>query len=124
MFNANRLLVGILLFSVVGTVASVPGTATAANIRPLHDRVLVKRLDPERRSRGIVIPDSAKDRATQGVVIEVGPGRRSDSGERVPVDVKSGDVVLFGKYSGTEVNIDGEEFLILREDDILGFVEE
>ena len=90
-------------------------------IRPLHDRVIVKRLAAERTtSSGIVIPESAGDKPDQGEVIAVGPGRRDDQGKLIPMDVKVGDKVLFGKYSGQAVKIEGDEFLVMREDDIMG----
>ena len=90
-------------------------------IRPLHDRVLLKRIEEEETVRGgIVIPDTAKEKPQQGEVMGVGNGKLLETGERVPLDVKVGDRVLFGKYSGSEVKVDGEEYLILREDDILG----
>ena len=90
-------------------------------IRPLHDRVIVKRLAAERTtSSGIVIPESAGDKPDQGEVIAVGPGRRDDQGKLTPMGVKVGDKVLFGKYSGQAVKIEGDEFLVMREDDIMG----
>ena len=90
-------------------------------IRPLHDRVLVKRLDEQEQVRGgIIIPDTAKEKPQQGEVIAVGEGKFRDDGARQPLDVKAGDRVLFGKYSGSEIKIDGEELLIMREDEILG----
>jgi len=93
-------------------------------IRPLHDRVLVKRVKEEEKTKGgIIIPDTAKEKPIEGKVIAVGQGKVSDSGELRKLEVKKGDRVLFGKYAGTEVKIDGEEHLILREDDILGVVE-
>ncbi len=93
-------------------------------IRPLGDRVLVKRVEEETTTKGgIIIPDTAKEKPIEGKVIAVGNGKRLENGERVGLDVKEGDRVLFGKYSGTEVKIGGEEHLILREDDILGVVE-
>ena len=93
-------------------------------IRPLHDRVLVRRLDDERTSPGgIVIPDSAAEKPSQGEVVAAGNGKLMDSGELRPLDVKAGDKVLFGKYSGTEVKVDGEELLVMREDDIMGIIE-
>lgn len=95
-----------------------------ANIRPLHDRVIVKRIEEQEQIRGgIIIPDSAKEKPQEGEVIAAGAGKKLDSGDRVKLDVKEGDRVLFGKYSGTEVKIDDEEYLILREDDILGVIE-
>ena len=94
------------------------------NIRPLHDRVVVKRLDEERTSPGgIVIPDSAAEKPSRGQVLAVGRGKALDSGELRALDVKVGDEVLFGKYSGTEIKLDGEELLIMREDDISAVVE-
>lgn len=93
-------------------------------MRPLHDRVLVKRLEAEETvSGGIVIPDTAKEKPQKAEVKAVGNGKLLESGERVPVDVKEGDRILFGKYSGSEVKIDGEEYLILREDEILAVLE-
>jgi len=93
-------------------------------IRPLHDRVLVKRVKEEEKTEGgIIIPDTAKEKPIEGKVIAVGNGKTTDGGEVRALEVKKGDRVLFGKYSGTEVKIDGEEHLILREDDILGVVE-
>jgi chaperonin GroES len=92
--------------------------------RPLHDRVLVRRLEEEEKtSGGIIIPDTAKEKPMQGEVIAVGPGARDEKGNRVPLEVKPGDRVLFGKWSGTEVKIDGQELLIMKESDILGIVE-
>ncbi|MBX2868223.1 MAG: co-chaperone GroES [Acidiferrobacterales bacterium] len=94
------------------------------NIRPLHDRVIVKRLDEERTSPGgIVIPDSAAEKPMQGEVLAVGNGKVLDNGDQKGLDVKVGDTVLFGKYSGTEVKVGGEEVLVMREDDIMGVVE-
>ncbi len=93
-------------------------------VRPLHDRVLIKRIEQQEEIRGgIVIPDTAKEKPQQGEVIAVGGGRILEDGTRLPLDVKVGDQVLFGKYSGTEIKLDGEEYLIMREDDILGIVE-
>lgn len=94
------------------------------SIRPLGDRVLVKRLeDKEVKKGGIIIPDTAKEKPQEGKVIAVGPGKRDESGKNIPLDLKKGDRVLFGKYSGTEVKLDDEEYLIMREDDILGVIE-
>jgi chaperonin GroES len=94
------------------------------SIRPLHDRVLVRRLEDEKTSPGgIVIPDTAAEKPMQGEVIAVGNGKVQDNGEQRPLDVKAGDKVLFGKYSGTEVKVDGEELLVMREDDIMGIIE-
>ena len=93
------------------------------NVRPLHDRIIVHRLDEgEQRSGGIIIPDSAKEKPQQGTVLAAGNGRSKD-GKRVPLDVKAGDRILFGKYSGSEIKVDGEECLILREDEVLGVIE-
>ena len=92
--------------------------------RPLHDRVVVKRLESEQKTKGgILIPDTAKEKPQQGEIIAVGPGARDDSGKVVPLDVKTGDRILFGKWSGTEVKIDGDEVLIMKESDIMGIVE-
>jgi chaperonin GroES len=94
------------------------------NIRPLHDRVIVRRMEEERTSAGgIVIPDSATEKPIQGEVLAVGNGKISESGDVRPLDVKVGDKVLFGKYAGTEVKVDGEELLVMREEDIMGVVE-
>jgi chaperonin GroES len=93
-------------------------------MRPLHDRVLVRRLEEgEQRQGGIIIPDSAKEKPQQAEVIAVGNGKRLDSGERASVEVKPGDRILFGKYSGSDIKMDGEEYLILKEDEILGVLE-
>ena len=92
--------------------------------RPLHDRVVVRRLESEERTAGgIIIPDTAKEKPQQGEVVAVGPGARNEKGELVALDVKAGDKVLFGKWSGTEVKIDGQDLLIMKESDILGIVE-
>ncbi|MFN4281900.1 MAG: co-chaperone GroES [Alphaproteobacteria bacterium] len=92
--------------------------------RPLHDRVLVRRIEEDQRTAGgIIIPDTAKEKPSQGEVIAVGPGVRDEQGQVTPLDVKVGDRILFGKWSGTEVKIDGEELLIMKESDILGVVE-
>ena len=94
------------------------------NIRPLHDRLVVRRLDEERTSAGgIVIPDSATEKPMTGEGLAVGNGKRQDNGERLTPDVNVGDKVLFGKYSGTEVKVEGEEVLVMREDDIMGVIE-
>jgi chaperonin GroES len=93
--------------------------------RPLHDRVVVKRIDAEEKSAGgIIIPDSAREKPSQGEVIAVGPGGRDEAGKLVPLDVQVGNRVLFGKWSGTEVKIDGVEYLIMKESDIMGILEE
>ena len=95
------------------------------NFRPLHDRVVVTRIDPETKtSGGIIIPDTAKEKPTEGAVIAVGPGGRDESGKLIPLELKNGDRVLFGKWSGTEVKIDGVEYLIMKESDIMGVVEQ
>jgi chaperonin GroES len=93
--------------------------------RPLHDRVLVRRIEAEEKSAGgIIIPDTAKEKPSQGEVIAVGPGGRDDSGKLLPIDLHVGDRVLFGKWSGTEVKIDGEELIIMKESDIMGVLDE
>ena len=93
-------------------------------IRPLHDRVIVKRIEEEEKSKGgIIIPDTAKEKPQEGKVVAVGKGKVNDDGKIIPLDVKVDDRILFGKYSGTEINVDGEEHLIMREDDILGVIE-
>ena len=93
--------------------------------RPLHDRIVVKRIEAEEKTAGgIIIPDTAKEKPMQGEVIAVGPGGRDESGKLIPIDIKVGDRVLFGKWSGTEVKIDGEDLLIMKESDIFGVIEE
>lgn len=91
--------------------------------RPLHDRVLIERIEEEVTSGGIVIPDNAKEKPSRGKVIAVGSGKRQDNGDVVAMDVKVGDVVLFGKYSGTDVNVDASDMVVMREEDIMGIVE-
>jgi chaperonin GroES len=92
--------------------------------RPLHDRVVVKRIDAEEKTRGgIIIPDTAKEKPQEGEVVAIGPGSRDEQGKLVPLDVKVGDRVLFGKWSGTEVKIDGQDLLIMKESDIMGVVD-
>jgi chaperonin GroES len=94
------------------------------SIRPLHDRILIKRVEQEEKTKGgIIIPDTAKEKPMEGKVIAVGNGKVLEDGKVVPLDVKAGDRVLFAKYSGTDVKIDGEEYLIIRESDVLGIVE-
>jgi chaperonin GroES len=94
------------------------------NIRPLHDRVILKRMEEETTSAGgIVIPDTAAEKPMRGEVIAIGKGKRLDSGDVIPLDVKVGDTVLFGKYSGTEVKVNGEDLLVMREEDIMGVIE-
>ena len=93
-------------------------------IRPLHDRILVQRIEGEAKTKGgIIIPDTAKEKPSEGKVVAVGKGKVGDDGKLMPLDVKKGDRILFSKYSGTEVNIEGDEHLIIREDDVLGVVE-
>lgn len=94
------------------------------NIRPLQDRLIVKRLEEEEKTKGgIIIPDAAKEKPMQGEVIAVGKGKVADDGKVMPLDVKAGDRILFGKYAGTEIKLDGVEYLIMREDDVLGVLE-
>ena len=94
------------------------------NVRPLHDRILVQRLDEgEQQIGGIIVPDSAKEKPQRGTVIAAGKGRVNDEGERVALDVKAGDTILFGKYSGQEIKLDGVEYLIMKEDDVLAALE-
>jgi chaperonin GroES len=94
------------------------------SFQPLHDRVVIRRLDGEEKSKGgIIIPDTAKEKPSEGIVVAVGPGARDDNGKRVVPDVKAGDRILFGKWSGTEVKLDDEELLIMKESDIMGVVE-
>ena len=94
------------------------------SFRPLHDRVVVRRLDSEEKTKGgIIIPDTAKEKPSEGVIVSVGPGARDDSGKIIAPDVKAGDRVLFGKWSGTEVKLNGEDLLIMKESDIMGIVE-
>jgi chaperonin GroES len=92
--------------------------------RPLHDRVVVRRLEGEQKTAGgIIIPDTAKEKPSEGEIIAVGPGGRDESGKLIPIDLKVGDRILFGKWSGTEVKIDGEELLIMKESDVMGVIE-
>jgi chaperonin GroES len=95
------------------------------NIRPLYDRILVKRIDNdvEKTSGGLYIPDSAKEKPQEGEVVAVGKGKRLDDGKIVPLDVKAGDRILFGKYSGSEIKLDGNEYMIMREDEVLGILD-
>ncbi len=96
----------------------------AAKLTPLHDRIVVRRIEESETTRGgIIIPDSAKDKPQEGDVIAVGKGKSNDEGKVFPLDVKPGNRILFGKYSGTEIKIDGEEFLIMREEEVLGILE-
>jgi len=93
-------------------------------LRPLHDRVVVKRVDAEEKTKGgIIIPDTAKEKPQEGEVIAVGPGGRDESGKLIPIDLKVGDRILFGKWSGTEIKLDGEELLIMKESDVMGVIE-
>jgi len=95
------------------------------HFRPLHDRVVVRRIEAEEKtSGGIIIPDTAKEKPQEGEVVAVGPGARAEDGTVIPLDVKAGDRILFGKWSGTEVRIDGQELLIMKESDILGVIEQ
>ncbi len=94
-----------------------------AKFRPLHDRVVVRRIEAQEKTKGgIIIPDTAQEKPQEGEVIAVGPGGRDETGKLIPIDVKAGDTVLFGKWSGTEVKIDGEDLLIMKESDIMGVV--
>lgn len=93
-------------------------------VKPLHDRILVKRANEEEKTKGgIIIPDNAKEKPAQGEVISTGGGRRDEAGKLVALEVKKGDRILFGKYAGTEIKIDGDDYLIMREDDVLGIVQ-
>ncbi len=97
--------------------------AAASSLTPLHDRVVVRRIEEGETIRGgIIIPDSAKEKPQEGEIIAVGKGKSNDEGKVFPLDVKAGDTILFGKYSGTEIKLDGEEFLIMREEEVLGIV--
>ena len=99
-------------------------TATKTKLRPLHDRILVKRVEEEEvRRGGIIIPDTAKEKPQEGKVVAVGGGKVNEDGKKIPLDVKAGDKILFGKYSGSEVKLDDEEYLILREEDVLAIIE-
>lgn len=92
-------------------------------LKPLHDHILIERIEEEMKKGGIIIPDTAKEKPQQGKVIAVGAGRRDDKGNRIPLEVKKGDIILFGKYSGNEIKLVDTEYLIIREDDILGIIE-
>jgi len=95
------------------------------NVRPLHDRIIVQRLDEgEQKIGGIIIPDSAKEKPMQGKVLAVGDGRMTEDGERIPLDVKPGNLILFGKYSGQEIKLDGTEYLIVKEDEVLAVIDD
>jgi chaperonin GroES len=107
------------------TKSDQPFMEDTMKFRPLHDRVVVKRIDAEEKTAGgIIIPDTAKEKPSQGEVVAVGPGGRDEAGKLIPIDIKVGDRVLFGKWSGTEVKIDSQELLIMKESDIMGIVEE
>lgn len=94
------------------------------NVRPLHDRILIKRIEEKETVKGgIIIPDTAKEKPQEAEVVAVGKGKKTDKGEIISLDVKAGDRILFGKYSGTEIKLDGEEYLIIREDEVLGVIE-
>jgi chaperonin GroES len=94
-------------------------------VRPLHDRIIIERIDEgEQKVGGIIIPDTAKEKPQQGKVIAAGAGKSKDDGKRIPMDVKAGDTILFGKYSGQEIKLDGEEYLIMREDEVLAVLDE
>ena len=94
------------------------------NVRPLHDRILVQRLEEgEQKIGGIIIPDTAREKPQQGTVIAAGNGKSNDEGKRIPLDVKAGDTILFGKYSGQEIKLEGEEYLIMKEDDVLAIID-
>jgi chaperonin GroES len=94
------------------------------NIRPLHDRIIIQRLEEgEQKVGGIIIPDTAKEKPQQGKVIAAGSGKTTDDGKRIPLDVTAGDTILFGKYSGQEIKLDGEDYLVMKEDDVLAIIE-
>jgi chaperonin GroES len=102
----------------------MPATATKTKVRPLHDRIIVQRLEEgEQKVGGIIIPDTAKEKPQQGKVIAAGKGKVEKDGKVTPLDVKAGDLILFGKYSGQEIKLDGEEYLIMREEEVLGVIE-
>ena len=93
--------------------------------KPLHDRVVVKRVESDEKTKGgLIIPDSAKEKPAEGIIVAVGAGAKDDDGDRIPMDVKAGDRILFGKWSGTEITVDGKELLIMKESDILGIIED
>jgi len=107
--------------SPIHAVTSVHPEAKSMNVRPLHDRIIIQRLDEgEQKVGGIIIPDSAKEKPQEGEVISVGKGKSNDEGKVFPLAVKEGDRILFGKYSGTEIKLDGEDFIIMREEEVLG----
>jgi chaperonin GroES len=122
-FGRDRVLPATAAFETAKLLTNV--RRTPMKFRPLHDRVVVERIDPEARTAGgIIIPDTAMEKPQQGKVVGVGPGGRDESGKLIPVDVRVGDRVLFGKWSGTEVMIDGVEYLIMKESDIMGVLDE
>jgi len=103
---------------------SIQGEPTVMAFRPLHDRVLVRRVEEEQKTKGgIIIPDTAKEKPTEGEIVAVGPGGRNEKGEKVPMSVKKGDRILFGKWSGTEVKLEGKDLLIMKESDIMAVLE-
>jgi chaperonin GroES len=103
--------------------AHIPEEIAMTKFRPLHDRVVVKRIEADQKTKGgIIIPDTAQEKPQEGKVVAVGPGGRDENGKLIPIDVKAGDRILFGKWSGTEIKIDGEELLIMKESDIMGVV--
>jgi chaperonin GroES len=110
--------------AIAGAGIESPYGEKSMKFRPLHDRVVVRRVEGEEKTKGgIIIPDTAKEKPQEGQVIAVGPGARDESGKLVPLDVKAGDRILFGKWSGTEVKIDGEDLLIMKESDVMGVIE-
>jgi len=110
-------------FSPPGRIRGDEEIMAKSKFRPLHDRVVVRRIDAEEKTTGgIIIPDTAKEKPSQGEIIAVGPGGRDEAGKLIPIDLKTGDKVLFGKWSGTEVKLDGQELLIMKESDIMGVV--
>jgi chaperonin GroES len=109
--------------SLSATISSKDPKMTKTNFRPLHDRVVVRRIEAEAKTKGgIIIPDTAKEKPQEGEIVGVGTGVRDDSGKVIPLDVKAGDRILFGKWSGTEVKLDGEDLLIMKEADIMGVI--
>jgi chaperonin GroES len=116
--------VGLARAGIAPILKKAPQETAMTKVRPLNDRVLVKRMaEEEKTAGGLFIPDAAKEKPARGVVIAVGQGKSDDTGKRTPLDVKAGDKVLFGKYSGTEIKLDGEEHMILREEEILAVLE-
>jgi len=110
--------------SSTGPFTVLPGGKSTMDIRPLYDRIVVKRIEEqEQKVGGLFIPDSAKEKPQEGEVVAVGKGKRTEEGKLIPLDVKAGDRILFGKYSGNEIKINGEEFMIMREDEVLGILE-